>query len=573
MSRSRSTLARLVSLVIGVTLALILAPSSAQATPGDALEGNVFVGDQNVNCTYTVLSDPTTSSNGTVQLGDGTTVVVSVTFSGVVTIPDEVTGASGTYGVTSIGNDAFNGCSKLTSITIPSSVTSIGDSAFWGCSKLESTGLSGNSAITSIGKDCFWECSSLTSTGLANNSTLTSMGKNCFAECTALSNTGLEHNTTLKSLSEGSFYGCTGLTSTGLADNSTVASVGEGCFASCTSIKTTGLEANATITSLDASCFDNCTGLTSTGLANNSTVKSMGKECFARCTKLVDAALGNGLTSTPSDPFKECGALSSVFFAGSFSTADGITLPHEVACYHLASDASWSGKAASDVSASCSSLKALSQVAIIGGTTSGTPSNPWKSAVTGETLWAQGETVSVTAANLPTGYKVGWDSTDGGGTFADATATTTTYTFGPSAGSDVTTLMGMTPITYEVAFDANGGAGTMDPETIDYFASSNLTANAFTRAGYAFSGWNTAADGSGTAYADNATVENLVAAEGATVTLYAQWTKNAASVTPAKTSTPQTGDTTWSWTVSLLSAAAGSALLLVMLRRGHSQDM
>ena len=45
-----------------------------------------------------------------------------------------------------------------------------------------------------------------------------------------------------------------------------------------------------------------------------------------------------------------------------------------------------------------------------------------------------------------------------------------------------------------------------------------LTPNSFTRAGYAFTGWNTAANGSGTAYADQA-----VYSFTASVTLYAQW--------------------------------------------------
>jgi hypothetical protein len=44
-----------------------------------------------------------------------------------ITIPNDVT---------SIGHNAFDGCSSLTSITIPSSVTSIGSNAFYNCSSL-----------------------------------------------------------------------------------------------------------------------------------------------------------------------------------------------------------------------------------------------------------------------------------------------------------------------------------------------------------------------------------------------------------------------------------------------------
>ena len=65
------------------------------------------------------------------------------------------------YSVTSIGSYAFNGCSSLTSITIPDSVTSIGKDAFRGCSSLTSVTI-GNS-VTSIDSYAFNGCTSLTS--------------------------------------------------------------------------------------------------------------------------------------------------------------------------------------------------------------------------------------------------------------------------------------------------------------------------------------------------------------------------------------------------------------------------
>ena len=74
---------------------------------------------------------------------------------------------------------------------------------------------------------------------------------------------------------------------------------------------------------------------------------------------------------------------------------------------------------------------------------------------------------------------------------------------------------------YEVTFNANGGEGTMDAQTIYYDASADLTANTFTRTGYTFKGWNTKADGTGTSYADNASY--TMTTEG--TTLYAQWEK------------------------------------------------
>ncbi len=75
---------------------------------------------------------------------------------------------------------------------------------------------------------------------------------------------------------------------------------------------------------------------------------------------------------------------------------------------------------------------------------------------------------------------------------------------------------------YTVAFNANGGAGTMADEAFTYGASKALTANAFTRTGYTFGGWATCATGS-VVYTDGQTVSNLTAIAGGTVMLYAVW--------------------------------------------------
>lgn len=77
--------------------------------------------------------------------------------------------------------------------------------------------------------------------------------------------------------------------------------------------------------------------------------------------------------------------------------------------------------------------------------------------------------------------------------------------------------------TYKVAFNKNGGTGSMTTKTYTYGKSYALTANSFTRTGYIFNGWNTKADGTGKTYADKASVKNLSAVAGKTVTLYAQW--------------------------------------------------
>ena len=125
-----------------------------------------------------------------------------------------------------------------------------------------------------------------------------------------------------------------------------------------------------------------------------------------------------------------------------------------------------------------------------------------------------GATVTLT----PTGYLLGSAS------YNDGTAHNVAGNTFTMPAADVTVSASLTPITYSVHFDANGGTGSMDDQSFTYDAAQNLTANAFTPLlGYKFSRWTTNADGTGDSYTNAANVSNLTAVDGATVTLYAQW--------------------------------------------------
>ena len=76
---------------------------------------------------------------------------------------------------------------------------------------------------------------------------------------------------------------------------------------------------------------------------------------------------------------------------------------------------------------------------------------------------------------------------------------------------------------YTIKFDANGGTGKMSDLSCIYGEEKTLTKNVFRKNGYIFAGWNTKADGSGTAYKDAAKVKNLVIKDGGSKTLFAQW--------------------------------------------------
>ena len=76
---------------------------------------------------------------------------------------------------------------------------------------------------------------------------------------------------------------------------------------------------------------------------------------------------------------------------------------------------------------------------------------------------------------------------------------------------------------YYLLYDKNGGAGEFYSQLRAYGKEYTLPECRYTRKGYTFTGWNTKADGSGTAYEDRAAIKNLTSVDGKKITLYAQW--------------------------------------------------
>jgi hypothetical protein len=101
----------------------------------------------------------------------------------------------------------------------------------------------------------------------------------------------------------------------------------------------------------------------------------------------------------------------------------------------------------------------------------------------------------------------------------------TTATSQPSTQSSIGALIVATPASqYTVTFSGNGSTGgSMANETAS--GATNLTANAFTKTGYSFAGWNTVATGGGTSYANGASYPFT-----ASTTLYAQWTQSTGAI-------------------------------------------
>ena len=165
-------------------------------------------------------------------------------------------------GLTRIGSQAFDGCTQLKSITIPSSVTNIGNYAFDGCTSLTSVTIP--EGVNSIGEYAFRSCSSLANVTIQEG---------------------------VQSIKDFAFFGCTSLTS--MIIPKSVTSIGWNPFADCDKLSSLKVEEGNPIFDSREDCNaiikteDNKTisGCTNTNIPN--TVTTIGRYSF----------YGSGLTS------------------------------------------------------------------------------------------------------------------------------------------------------------------------------------------------------------------------------------------------------------------------------------
>jgi len=283
---------------------------------------------------------------------DNTTVYVTFgtyTYSGSVTIPEQVTYDDITYNVTSIGFSAFSYSNNLTSVTIPNSVTSIGNDAFSECTGLTSINIP--NSVISIGDFAFTDCTGLTTLTIPGS--VTSIGSAAFIFCSSLASICVENgnpnydsrdncnaiietateamiagckNTVIPnsvtSIGYSAFFGCTGLTSVDIPNS--VTSIGDYAFGGCTGL--TSVDIPNSVTSIGDYAFSVCTGLTSVDIPNS--VTSIGDYAFGGCTGLTSVIIPNSVISDFDNHgiawFYKCTGLTSVTI-GSGITWMGIT--------------------------------------------------------------------------------------------------------------------------------------------------------------------------------------------------------------------------------------------------------
>ena len=258
--------------------------------------------------------------------------------------------------------------------------------------------------------------------------------------------------------------------------------------------------------------FSGCKNLTSLDLSgfDTSNVKDM-QNMFWYCSSLTSLNLSGFDTSqvkTMYAMFQGCSALTSLDLSD-FETPN-ITDTHNMfyECSSLKSlDVSKFDTSHAYIGGMFSSCTSLSKIVLgekpflkgANGSVADLPSPPSSSASQFTGKWVCEDDPSIAAL--------------------DATTLSSSH---PSAAAPAGTWVWQKKPMYTVTFDPNLGSGNMAQQSYEANTEYQLPANSFYRFAKKFVGWNTAADGSGTPYADGATVNNL-ANVGENVTLYAQW--------------------------------------------------
>ena len=222
--------------------------------------------------------------------------------------------------VTLIGEGAFDGCTGLSSINIPSGVTSIGRSAFSGCTGLTSINIP--SGVTFINGSAFSGCTGLTSITVDKNNPEYKSEGNCLIEkltgnlVLGCKTSVIPTDGSVTSIGTSAFSRCTGLTS--ITIPSSVTTIGIWAFGNCTGL--TSINLPASVTTIGDSAFSGCTGLSGINILSNMT--SIGSFAFENCENLTIC----GVKGSCAETYAKENGIPFVEYRELTDTSSGVTV-------------------------------------------------------------------------------------------------------------------------------------------------------------------------------------------------------------------------------------------------------
>ena len=315
---------RLLSMILALSMMLTILPVNAIT----ALAANDSCG---ANLTYTLTSNTDGPDTYTLTIGgEGAMYNYGNTY---ITVPwdaqkSRITSVVIEDGVTSIGDNAFEDCSALKSVSGMKGVTSLGKWAFYKGTSLESFAIP--SGVKSIPDCLFYDCSKLNSVTIHNQ--VASIGSSAFFGCSILKTLSIPDS--VQTIGYYAFGGCNELETINIPDGVTkipsnafsscyalkkldipqsVTEIGSGAFNGCKSL---GEDSNGTIaipanvTAIGSEAFRGCSALTS--LALPQTVNSIGHTAFQGCSNLETINIPSGVKSIEHDTFRGCEKLTDV---------------------------------------------------------------------------------------------------------------------------------------------------------------------------------------------------------------------------------------------------------------------
>lgn len=283
---------------------------------------------------------------------------------------------------TNIAKSAFEDCSNIESITIPSTVKSIGEWAFFDCYKLKNVII--KNGVESIDREAFRNCMSIAEITIPNSvkniseyvfsgcdsiqkitlpftgsdidgtvsgsfsyifyngipetlkevviTKATKIGSHAFNDCQYIESISIP--STVKKIEDYAFYNCTGLKRVNITDLGAWCKIdfngyyGQNPLEYAKNLYINGkLATNIVIPSgievLNWYTFKNCTSLESVVIQNG--VEQVGHQAFSGCSNLKSITLPKTLKWIQDSAFGGCGKLTTVYFLGSQSQKSGIS--------------------------------------------------------------------------------------------------------------------------------------------------------------------------------------------------------------------------------------------------------
>jgi len=300
-----------------------ISTGSATITVSITVDGKEFTAQCLCNVQDSSTNYFTTSSDGSIlnrYSGSDNEIIIPVTINGLpvkeiqtytfnrltlekIIIPE---------GVTTIGSYAFNNCSDLTMVVIPSSVATIEQPNLLYCHNLNAVYISdANTVYKSIDGAIYNKAGTeliRCPQGKTGTFTIpdgvTAIGESAFYDCTGLIEINIPSS--VITIGDSAFARCTGLIEINIP--SSVITIGDSAFARCTGL--TKVIIPSGVTTIGESAFQGCAGLTEIDIPSG--VTTIGDRAFDGCSGLTEIDIPSGVTTISDRVFYGCTSLTAI---------------------------------------------------------------------------------------------------------------------------------------------------------------------------------------------------------------------------------------------------------------------